>query len=128
MAKSKERVISMEKVNLGIPDNIIVKIPENCASCENVRIINGKTFCGLPLFIASAKPLEVDISSKTQHSGCPLLKKPISNKSNPQKKWTNADKIRNMSDEELAKFLDGVEGISGESETLEWLRMEVDEP
>ena len=128
-------MIVLENVNLAIPDNIIVKIPENCSSCENVRIIKGKTYCGLPLFIASAKPLEVDTSSKTQHSGCPLLKKTVSNKNNPQKKWTNADKIRNMSDEKLAKFLEEVENlgyvddsIAEDLDMLEWLRMEVDEP
>lgn len=50
------------------------------------------------------------------------------------KKFTNADRIRSMSDEELAEFLVTVEtygyydqSVSGTLEVFEWLQSEVEE-
>lgn len=53
---------------------------------------------------------------------------------NDDKKYTNADRIRSMSDEELAEFLTHAEtlgyndsSVSGNLEMIEWLQSEVEE-
>ena len=107
-----------------------IEIPRNCNSCENVKIIDGKMYC-TRFSLATARPLEVStLSGDRNLNCCPLL--------SAQKKrgetLTNADKIKNMSDEELAKFLEEVENlgycddsIAENLDMLEWLQREVDE-
>ena len=119
LSKERKRVIYMGKANLKI------EIPKNCDSCGNVKIINGKMYC---TNILSAKPLEIDTLSENRY--CPLLS---IQKKERKKKTTNADKIRNMSDEELAEFLEEVENlgfvdesVAGKLDMIEYLQMEVD--
>lgn len=62
--------------------------------------------------------------------GCPATEGCAGYKAESQ---TNADRIRSMSDEELAKFLDATENlgyrdesIAGHKDMLEWLQSEVE--
>ena len=93
-------------------------------------LING-TNTSLGFFNTDNLRLSFDISDNREL--CVYISFEVK-ENNSDKKPTNADRIRSMSDEELAEFLIHVEtlgyndsSVSGKLEMIEWIQSEVEE-
>ena len=101
---------------------------------EVVRMLEEKQLYGTISLIKDLKYyLDLATKEKTHNCNCQHNNNPKDNKPccRCDSRMTNADRIRNMSDEELAEFLVGFkntfgEEYEGEASCMEWLQSEAE--